>query len=236
MKTLHDTDQETLADNAATAFYDIIEQLLDEGTVVVSLCGGSSVKPFYQAIPRQAERLTRDQWSNVHFVWTDERVVPLTDDQSNYKMADSLFLRDLGKMRLLLEKNVHTFYGGTDNPEEEIKAYTQKLTELSQNTIHIPLLGVGKDGHVASLFPGHDTVTSNEKRYLLENDAPKPPKERVTISPRHITEATHPFIFFTQERKRDAYETFLDDTTSVENCPAKLAKQADPIVVTTLQT
>ncbi len=235
METLHNTDRNELAEQAVQRFFEALQDVLGtHDAVTVSLCGGSSVKKFYKHIPDYSDELTEQQWERVHFFWTDERLVPFNDDRSNFKQADELFLRDLGRKRLLLEQNVHHFPGDADDPEQAANDYTEKLEGISKD-IHVPILGVGEDGHIASLFPGKQTLDHDAKGFLIEHDSPKDPKERMTLSPAHVRQSTEPFVFFWQERKREAYEAFKA-SKDYKEWPCVLAKEADePVVVTRLK-
>ncbi|MFB6214767.1 MAG: 6-phosphogluconolactonase, partial [Candidatus Bipolaricaulia bacterium] len=99
---------------------------------------------------------------------------------------------------------------------------------ISNGIIHLPILGVGGDGHVGSLFPGSSRLKEEKAEFLLVDDSPKPPKERVTISPRLIRKSTYPFLFFIGEEKRNAYECFRAEATTYSDCPCKLALSGSP--------
>ncbi len=223
-----DQDEKALGEKAVEAFFDKLEELIEENNrVVVSLCGGSSVEEFYSHIPKYAERLDKEQWKDVHFFFTDERLVSPLSEKSNHKQARDAFLMELGKRRLLLEENVHRFRGGRDELEEELARYDDELGEISDNEVHIPILGVGKDGHVGSLFPDHELLDVERKEFLLISDSPKPPSGRITISPKHIRSSISPFLFFLSEEKQDAYDCFKSEDTDYHDCPCKLAKEGE---------
>ena len=96
--------------------------------------------------------------------------------------------------------------------------------------IDIGLFGVGPDGHIASLFPRHPLLGSQESCYLEITDSPKPPAHRITVSPQMIRDMKYAFIAFMQG-KEEAYSHFLDEDISLEDCPAKMVKEVKNLVV-----
>lgn len=230
---------EELARRATEKFYESLDQLLSsEERVVVSLPGGSSVRSFYERIPRLSDFLSEPAWRRIHFFWTDERLVPRSSSESNFRLAEDLFLGELMGDDLIRPEQVHRFPGETTSPGRVLENYSRDLARISDGVIHLPILGVGADGHVGSLFPGSSQLTEDRAEFLLVEDSPKPPKERMTISPRMIRESTYPFLFFIGEEKRDAYECFGEETTSYCDCPCKLALFGSPgvcYVVTDLE-
>ena len=95
------------------------------------------------------------------------------------------------------------------------------------------MLGVGEDGHVASIFPNHQSVATSDFGYIKVTKAPKPPSDRVSITPSVILFAKTIFLFFIGKSKRQAYDEFLYINTKLEDCPAKitLESKADKIYI-----
>lgn len=229
--------QKIKPEEACKAFYDEVKALLEPNErVVVSLPGGRSVQPFYRELPKHSDELTPDEWERVHFVVTDERLVPITHKDSNQKLASDLFLKELGRQRLLLTENVHTFDGDMEDARKEAERYTNVLEELSGGMIHVCILGVGEDGHIGALYPGHELLEHKRREFLILNDSPKPPKERMTLSPAHVRKAATTMLFFIGKAKKDAYDCFKSDDTDYKDCPCKLVFQGPgkAIVVTDL--
>lgn len=217
-------DGEVLAGKTAEKFLLKVKELLTEkDRVVVSLPGGRSVQPFYRAIPKNYRILRREKWRKVHFFWTDERLVPPDYPDSNYRLARELFLDDLTEGGLIEPGNVHRFPGETDDPEIALEKYSEELNLVSDGRIHLPVLGVGSDGHVGSLFPERSQLNADGGKFLLVQDSPKPPKERITISPEVIRGSRYPFLFFIGKEKLEAYRCFRDQKKTFMDCPCKLA-------------
>lgn len=227
--TISANDREGLAHRTTKKFYGALEELLNsEKRVVVSLSGGRSVQPFYKKIPDMANSLSEGAWRRIHFFWTDERLVLPGSSDSNYGLAKELFLGELLERGLIGSEQVHRFPGETSSPEGVIEDYRRDLDKTSNGEVHLPVLGVGGDGHVGSLFPGSSQLNEDEQYFSLVEDSPKPPERRITISPRVIRESTYPFLFFIGEEKRDAYKCFRADTSTFFDCPCKLALSGSP--------
>ncbi|MBK7857180.1 MAG: 6-phosphogluconolactonase [Archangiaceae bacterium] len=121
-------------------------------------------------------------WSRVHVWWVDERVVPLTDKDSNYKVANDLWLSKVPAV-------AHPFHS--------LSEYQLKLPR----PLDVALLGVGPDGHVASLFPGHPALEVTDKRVVQLDDAPKPPPKRLSLSLPELIGAREVWVIATGNTK-----------------------------------
>lgn len=232
IEKIHARSEEELAVRTVESFYRVLGELLaEEENVVVSLPGGRSVQPFYSKIPEYAGRLSRDEWERVHFFWTDERLVPPDSSESNYGLAQELFLEELLGRDLIDERNVHRFHGEAEDIPDALDKYDNELRKISGGQIHLPVLGVGGDGHVGSLFPGREQLEFESEGFLMVSDSPKPPERRTTLSPELIRGAAHPFLFFIGEEKRAAYQCFRSDEKQPRDCPCKLALEGKPGVV-----
>jgi len=184
-----------------------------EGRVVLAIPGGRSVQGLFEKLSK-----ADIDWSNVHIFWVDERWVPLDDPNSNYQIAT--FLKNVPA------QNTHPF-----RCEEGIDAYEQELKKYG-GRFDIVILGVGKDGHVGALFP-HDSVDNEAAFFIKLDNSPKPPPKRMTSSRRLIGQAQVAFVVFFGEAKREAFESFMDDTISVSVCPAKIVESIEYTFVLT---
>jgi 6-phosphogluconolactonase len=146
-------DPEAVAEAAAEEFVRASKEAIAErGRFVVALSGGSTPKRMHAAL---AGRL-RDQvdWSKVHVLFGDERFVPNTDDQSNERMARETLL----SLVPIPASQVHGMYQ-PGSPQDAAAAYEERLRDLlGADPIDLALLGLGPDGHTASLFPGRGSV------------------------------------------------------------------------------
>ena len=119
-------------------------------------------------------------WEHVDLFFCDERCVPPDNPDSNFGAADRLLLSELGKRG----PRVHRMRGEDPEPKIAARDYADALRSVlgSPPVLEMALLGVGEDGHVASLFPGHPAISATDREVLVETSAPKPPARRLTLS------------------------------------------------------
>jgi 6-phosphogluconolactonase len=173
-----------LARAAAAAWLDEIEAANRAGkTFCVALSGGRIAQKFFAATVEQA-RARAVSFERVHFFWADERCVPPTDPDSNFKMANELLLLPL---KIAAEK-IHRLRG-EDSPSAAVKIAESELcriapqNEQQQPVLDLIFLGLGEDGHVASLFPGAAAkILDISVPFLVVENSPKPPPTRISLS------------------------------------------------------
>ena len=126
-------------------------------------------------------------WSATHVFWVDERSVPPSSPDSNFSLADSLWLASSGAR----PSNIHRMPADDPDLDAAANAYSDEITRVlgAQPRLDLVLLGVGPDGHVASLFPGHAALSEDRKLVLPIVDAPKPPPRRMTLTLPILTSA-----------------------------------------------
>lgn len=178
---------ETVADVGALSKH-VADWLLDiasgtSGTVGICLSGGSTPRKLYE---RLAEAPYRDRfpWSRTHFFWGDERFVPHGDPLSNYRMANNALL----SLVPIPAANIHPIPTEGLTPEEAARRYEQELKSFYEATrgetmrrlFDVTLLGLGEDGHLASLFPGTDALQERE-RWVVAVTGVKP-EARITLT------------------------------------------------------
>ncbi len=126
-----------------------------EGKFTLVVAGGNTPKPLYEALAQEDL-----DWSTIHIFWGDERYVPPTDPQSNEGMVRRAWLNRVN----FPEANIHPMATGFDTPEEAAADYQKKLEEFfgvlppELPNFDLVLLGMGDDGHTASLFPGTEAL------------------------------------------------------------------------------
>ncbi|XVF51065.1 hypothetical protein PTKIN_Ptkin04bG0154100 [Pterospermum kingtungense] len=168
-----------------------------KGSFSVVLSGGSLIKSLRKLVePPYIDSVV--DWSTWHVFWVDERVVPKDHDDSNYKLAfDGL----LSKVPIL-PGNVYSINdalpaeGAADDYETCLKHLVNTgVISVSAATgfpkFDVMLLGMGPDGHVASLFRGHSLIEEKEKWVTFIKDSPKPPPERITFTLPVINSSAH---------------------------------------------
>jgi len=160
------SDSFALAAGAAEHFVArSIEAVERRGLFTVALSAGSTPSILYQLLADQSEPF-RDQipWSNIHFFWSDERHVPPDHPESNYRMANEALLSHVP----VSENNVHRVLSENPDASAAAEAYESTLWALAHDDLprlDLILLGLGTDGHTASIFPGSEVL--HETRRLV---------------------------------------------------------------------
>lgn len=174
-----------VADAFVTDARTAIEQ---RGAFFVALSGGTTPKAAYRLLS-QEPRASAVDWAHVHVYFGDERCVPPDSDDSNYKMALDAFLR-----AMVPEQNVHRIHGEED-PLEAARDYAQLLIQTMGDipVFDLIMLGMGADGHTASLFPGTDPRV-DEDRLVRAVYVEKMQTYRITLTPLVINNARHVLI------------------------------------------
>ena len=172
-----------LAEAAATAWMDAAaNRPPDTGSYTVALSGGRIARTFFQAVlrePRARLLLARP----VHFFWADERCVPPEHPDSNYGLARRELLEPLG----VPDERVHRWRGELP-PDQAVLLAAQELAAVVPARVHgvprldLVLLGMGEDGHVASLFPHMEVRHADPARLCLHVLGAKPPPDRLTLN------------------------------------------------------
>ena len=127
--------------------------LAQKGRFTVALSGGSTPKALYQVLAEEF----REQvpWPNVHFFWSDERHVPPDHPDSNYRMAHEALLSRVP----VPESNVHRVHSENPSAQEAADEYEKVIVPR----LDLILLGLGADGHTASIFPGSDVLHETKR-------------------------------------------------------------------------
>ena len=157
----------------------VLDAIAARGTAHVALTGGTMGSAVVAALADHPAQDAVD-WSKVHFWWGDERYLPAGDPDRNDTQNDEAGLR----MLTLGSDRVHRVPGPdeTGSVEEAAQRYEEELRAHGGEAFDVVLLGVGPDGHVASLFPGHPQQTANDTIAVAVHDSPKPPPTRVSLT------------------------------------------------------
>ena len=178
-------DKASLASSVSARFITKMLDILDAQAVAhVVLTGGSMGSAVLEAIAASPARTSID-WSRVHFWWGDERWVPDRHDERNDEQARVALLDDLD----VPEGNVHPFPSSESGMslDEAADAYAAELSQhgvdgLEHPIFDITFLGVGPDGHIASLFPHRSGIQVTDRTVIPVRNSPKPPPERLSLT------------------------------------------------------
>jgi len=176
-----------LADAAAARFVAAAEDAIaSQGQFIVALSGGSTPRDTYLRLGTEA-LVSKVMWSRVQVLWGDERCVPPDHVDSNYRMARETLLDRVP----VPAANVHRIHG-EDDPATAAEAYEATLRALLRTPagarIDLVLLGLGEDGHTASLFPGSAAV-HERTRWVMAARASAASVWRITLTPAVINAA-----------------------------------------------
>lgn len=187
MKTIVAADAAATAHNCARRLMEILgESVASSGRATMAVSGGSTPKLMFDEMAKSLF-----EWNKVHLFWVDERAVPPTDDDSNYKLAADHFIKPAN----FPARNVHRVHGELD-PDQAAKRYRDEIEEFFElkpggvpafDVIHC---GMGDEGHTASLFPG-DAHIEDRGGLTAAVFAPKLPHWRVTTLPGVLLAAKH---------------------------------------------
>jgi 6-phosphogluconolactonase len=221
-------DLEALSHAAAASVAQIIRQTCaDRGRVVLALAGGHTPARLYQLLAESAGETI--PWRQVHLCWSDERYVPLDHPDSNFRMAKESFLDRID----IPESNVHPMPTHFANPQEAARAYENELRRLFPPPwprFDLLLLGMGPDGHTASLFPGSAALEEN-KRWVLATTSPAEPKQRLSLTLPVLSNAATIYFLISGRDKAGTLATVLSGVSTHSALPAARVRLSNGKVV-----
>lgn len=216
---------EQVVDQLAAATSQLLKH---QEQVVLAIAGGRSVAAVFKLLKTDQ----RINWQKIHLFMVDERLVPIYDDLSNFKLAKKTFIDHLIKKERLPQMNVHPFIYEPNRRDKGTTGYQAELKRFG-GKYDILLLGVGEDGHVGALFPNHPSVQNTNEYFITMADSPKPPPARMSASAQLLSKASYVFAFFLGKDKRIALKNYHNQNLSVTDCPAKLIDQVKNSYVVT---
>jgi 6-phosphogluconolactonase len=193
------------------------EQLLDRvretGKASLALSGGATPREVHAVLAT----LPDVPWSTVHVYFGDERCVPPDHPDSNYRMAKESLLDRVP----IPENNVHRPHAEATERDAAARAYEAELPDV----LDVVVLGIGEDGHTASLFPGSPALAESTRRYVAVT-GPKPPPERLSLTPVALAAAGAVLVLARGEGKAEAVMRALDGEWDPKSTPAQLVRTA----------
>jgi 6-phosphogluconolactonase len=171
------------------------------GVPDIALTGGTIAEAVHRELARLSPSSDVD-WTRVSVWWGDERFVAPDDPERNAGQARAAFLDAVG----VNPANVHEMPSTADaaNVEEGAAAYSDEVRERGSGDFEIVMLGIGPDGHVASLFPGHPQLDVEDRIAVGVTDSPKPPPERISLTFPALNRARSVWFLASGEGKAEA--------------------------------
>ena len=217
-------DAEQLARRCAERVASLIDLALDErDRAQIALSGGSTPAAAYRHL--NAEHLP---WNRVDVVLGDERWVPASDPASNARMLSETLLAADGPGA---GARFHPVPTELESPEASVEAFEQYVRQLCPGDppiFDVMLLGLGEDGHTASLFPGTPATTVRDRAVTIGAGKGL---ERITLTAPVLSAARHVIVLVSGAAKRQALQRLLDPAEPAERTPAKLVQPRTPVLV-----
>lgn len=211
-------DVGALSGRAAELFAETARQAAHtRGKFTVTLAGGSTPRALYELLAGDTYA-ARVPWESVHVFWSDERCVPPTSDESNYRMAYEALLERVG----VPAGQIHRMRG-EDEPHKAARDYAVALEkEFGQSVprFDLILLGMGEDGHTASLFPGSDALDDVE-HLVVAPFVEKLKAHRLTLTFRVINAAASVIFLVAGEAKAETLREVLKGEGESGELPAQ---------------
>jgi 6-phosphogluconolactonase len=212
------------------------KHIAETGRFTCVLAGGTTPRSVYELLGKSANADLVD-WQNTYLFWGDERAVPPDHDDSNYRMVENALLNYVP----IPAENVFRMHGEID-PHEAARQYESKILQFysgmvsskTADNLHgktpvfdLVLLGIGTDGHTASLFPGSAALQEQERLVVAvnHNQPPPPLVDRLTMTYRLINHAKQIVFLVSGTEKASVLPQILGDEPNL-NLPAALVKPA----------
>jgi 6-phosphogluconolactonase len=222
-------DAEVLSARAAHLLVTQIEGTVQAGTrPTVALTGGSTPKRLYHLLAHDDAVRRRIPWNEVHFFWGDERHVPPEHGDSNYRMAREAFLSAVPGCA----QNIHRIHAENTDAAAAATEYERQLRTLfGLEEGQFPrftcvLLGMGADGHTASLFPG-TAALGEQRRLVVANWVEQLQTYRITLTAPVLNSAELVIFLVSGREKAEALRAVLEGAWQPERFPAQLIRPAE---------
>jgi 6-phosphogluconolactonase len=228
-------DPASLAAAAADLFVaSACEATRSRGRFAVALSGGATPAGMYRALAARARAADGElpEWDRVHVFWSDERAVPPDDAASNYGLAARLLLSAVR----LPGANVHRIAGERPDLERAALAYEEEIRRFLATppgevpSFDLVFLGLGTDGHTASLFPGSPEL-AEKRRLVTATAANAAGVRRITFTLPMINRAARVAFLVSGPGKRNAMRALLDSAATGEPLPAALVRPRGELIL-----
>ncbi|HDR89464.1 MAG TPA: 6-phosphogluconolactonase [Bacteroidetes bacterium] len=213
-RVFHDPE-ETAGQLAGFLLALIGKRLAESENFFMAVSGGSTPLLLFHRLAHAGGRIP---WNRIHLFWVDERCVPPGHPESNYGQAQQVWLQKITMPR----ENIHRMRG-EDDPVIEAQRYGREIENILPKKKGLPafdvvLLGLGNDGHTASLFPGDNDSLISEKSCLAIRH-PQTGQNRITLTPRIINRSKIVCFLVTGKEKAAPVQFILENSPSSEKFP-----------------
>lgn len=217
-------DAEGLARAGASEFVRAAKEAVRaNGVFTVALSGGSTPKGLYSLLASDVSFESQVPWDKTHFFWGDERQVPPDDPDSNYRMTNEAMLSKVP----ISAANVHRVKGELEDARQAAEDYERALHDFFRLApgqlprFDLLLLGMGPDGHTASLFPGTQAL-SEQKHLVVANWVEKVDSYRITLTLPVLNNAACVVFLVSGAEKAETLRAVLEGEAGSEPYPSQL--------------
>jgi len=205
-------DSNQLAKRAAERIAEALKQAISaDSAASLALAGGTTPRAAYEALAK----IPGIDWSKVSVYFGDERAVPPTHPDSNFAMAQAALFDRVP----LPEANIHRMVAEVPDQDAAARAYEALLPA----SISVMVLGIGEDGHTASLFPGSSALNERTRR-VLPVIGPKPPPQRLSVTAPVIEAARLCIVIASGAGKAEPVRRALQEPLDIRTTPAGIAR------------
>lgn len=210
-------DSLQLAASFSEVLYQQIASLLTQkNKITISLSGGNTPKLLFSELAGFYNSKIR--WDRIHFFWVDERCVPPDHNESNYGMAKKHFFDRI----IIPAENIHRIIGEND-PDEEAQRYTNEvhasIDSAKYPSYDITIMGIGEDGHTASIFPDQMHLLEAKELYV-HSIHPVTHQSRISMSGTFINNSGSVYFMVSGRSKSGIVKALLNSEQTADNYPA----------------
>ncbi|MBR9675393.1 6-phosphogluconolactonase [Candidatus Woesearchaeota archaeon] len=221
MKISNKKNQEDLFLEAADIISTNLKKVLEiKEEAVLGVVGGRSAKRVFEELKKNKEI----DWDNIHLFVFDDRLVPMSDKESNSALLKKGLVDELVKQDVLPKQNAHYFSYDESVDDKGTKRYEEELLRFN-GVFDVVFLSSGEDGHIGALYPNHHSIRDDSDYFITMSDSPKPPAERMSASRNLLLKSKYAVLLFVGSSKKDAFNKFLDKTLDYHSMPAKYVER-----------
>jgi 6-phosphogluconolactonase len=208
-----------LSQYAANSFVEVASQsIAKRGRFLAALSGGSTPMRLYELLGNQFQN--KVDWSRIHFFWGDERCVPVDDAGNSYGQTKKVLFDKIN----IPDENIHRILSELE-PDSAAREYAKTLSGFADPPLAWPrfdlaLLGMGDDGHTASLFPNSPVDVDSPTLAVTANYQDRP-ANRVTLTPKVLNSSRNIMFFVTGKSKAITLSRVLSDNYMPDELPAQ---------------